>query len=186
MNATRPDPTVPEAAGALALGDVFVRAADGAPRAAFTLPLEGTTADALAALAARLALPAHAPYRAALALAEAHLTGAASVRVLDDDGQPRLLDVPTAGSLAAWLGAAPRADVAAGEAAPAWGWATDAADAERALERADSAWWLQSGATPALRAICRNPPFDEAALTRFAAGLRHLLRGMADGGDVDL
>ncbi|HEX7112123.1 MAG TPA: amino acid adenylation domain-containing protein, partial [Mizugakiibacter sp.] len=47
-------------------------------------------------------------------------------------------------------------------------------------------WWLQSGATPALRAICRNPPFDEAALTRFAAGLRHLLRGMADGGDVDL
>ncbi|WP_062537154.1 type I polyketide synthase, partial [Mizugakiibacter sediminis] len=90
------------------------------------------------------------------------------------------------GSLADWLRAAPRADAAAGEAAPAWRWAADAADAERALARADMAWWLQSGATPALRAICRNPPFDEAALSRFAASLRRLLRGMAAGGDADL
>ncbi|MCE5234134.1 MAG: amino acid adenylation domain-containing protein, partial [Xanthomonadaceae bacterium] len=188
MNPTRPGaPSMREEESAgLALGDAFVRATAGAPRAAFALPLDAATADALAALAARLDLPAHAPYRAALALTEARLTGAAAIRTLDADGGPRTLDVPASGSLAAWLRALPGAAGEADGIAPAWCWTTDAAQAERELERADSAWWLQPGATPALRALCRNPPFDEAAITRFAACLRHLLRGMAAGADADI
>ena len=172
MNAPAATPTA--AAAAWDLPDVLVRTQPHGPRGVgeTLLSLDPALPDALEARAVRVAGEATAWQPAALALLASRLTGGDQVALAVDGGERvRVVAVPAAGAVDAWLrdGVAP--PPATGEASAIGAWS----------DRAPTplAWSIVAGAHPALRLRYDTGTFDRPMAALLVAGMRRVLQGLA-------
>jgi len=161
------------------LMDVLVRHAapsNGPARERLQMALDPSTFAVLEQRAGRLNMSLHAVLTAALALLESRLTGSGSVALAIADGTVVRYDIPSAGSIDAWLIAptmAATSDAVAPSIIGSWG------ETPAATEIVSSLHWSLCADGKHLALDADACVFDEGMLLTLGKGLLHVCQGLA-------